>query len=195
MIVGITGGIGSGKSMVCKCLRNMGYLVFDADLVSRQLLEHNQQVRSEVIALLGEQCYHADGTVDRAFIAKQVFQDEQKLGKLNGILHPAVKTEFTNWVERNHKQPILFKEAAILFESGANQQVDKVLAVVAPKELRIKRIQQRDNRSGVEIERIMENQLNQEELISRSDFVINNDDQTLVMPALIKILRQLGQHI
>lgn len=195
MIVGITGGIGSGKSMVCKCLRTMGYLVFDADLASRQLLEQNQEVRTQVMALLGAQAYHADGTVDRAFIAKQVFQDEQQLAKLNGILHPAVKNEFIKWVDQNRSHPILFKEAAILFESGANQQVEKVLAVVAPRELRIRRIQQRDNRSVVEIEKIMDNQMDQDELIERSDFVIHNDDQTPVMPALIHILRQLGQHI
>jgi dephospho-CoA kinase len=193
MIVGITGGIGSGKSIVSRCLRVMGYLVFEADKVAAELLNKDPQVAVQVVELLGEESYHPDGTANRSFIASQVFQNQQHLDALNSILHPAVDRAFKTWIQENREHRLLFKEAAILFESGAHTSVDQVLAVVAPEEIRIKRVQQRDGRSRDEVVKIMRNQMNQDDLIHRSDFVIHNDDQNLVLPALISVLNRLGE--
>lgn len=193
MIVGITGGIGSGKSMVSRCLRSMGYLVFEADKVASAMLDQDPKVVAKVTGLLGQQSYHTDGSANKPYIAGKVFNDQQLLNGLNAILHPAVEDAFQKWIHENREQKILFKEAAILFESGANRSVDKVLAVVAPEDIRIGRVQQRDARSREEIEKIMRKQMNQDALISKSDFVIHNDDHTLVLPALISVLSQLGE--
>lgn len=190
-IIGITGGIGSGKSIVARCLRVMGYPVYDADQRASQSLDSDPNVRMQVMQLLGAEAYSKEGKPNRTFISSKVFNAPQLLAGLNHILHPVVRKDFEDWVNAHHQHPIVFKEAAILFESGAYQQVDQVIAVTAPEQIRLVRVQKRDERSEQEIKSIMARQMDQEELVRRSDFEIINDDMTPVLPALIELLNQL----
>lgn len=190
-LIGITGGIGSGKSTIARCLQTMGYPVFNSDEQASFALEHDPEVVQHVKALLGDEAYHANGKANRAYIASKVFADNQLLVKLNTFLHPVVRRMFDDWVEAHKGEKILFKEAAILFESGANQQVDEVIAVVAPEKVRLQRVKKRDNRSDKEIQDIMARQMNQEELVAKCQHVITNDDHNPVVPALLELLKKL----
>ena len=190
-LVGITGGIGSGKSTISRCLQTMGYHVFNADDQASFALEHDPKVVQRVKALLGNESYDSVGKANRAFIASKVFADSQLLNQLNEVLHPVVKRMFEDWVNDHKGEKVLFKEAAILFESGANKQVDEVIAVVAPESVRLNRVKKRDNRSEKEILDIMSRQMNQEELVAKCQHVIINDDHTPVMPALLELLQKL----
>lgn len=190
-LVGITGGIGSGKSTIARCLQTMGYHVFNADEQASFALENNLEVVQQVKSLLGDEAYDNNGKANRPFIASKVFGDSGMLEKLNEILHPVVKKMFDDWVACHSDQRVLFKEAAILFESGANQQVDEVIAVVAPQNVRMQRVKQRDGRSEKEILDIMSRQMNQDELMAKCQHVIINDGHTPVMPALLELLKKL----
>ncbi|MFM8916905.1 MAG: dephospho-CoA kinase [Bacteroidota bacterium] len=190
-LVGITGGIGSGKSTIARCLQAMGYLVFNADEQASSALEQNAEVVLQIKALIGNEAYDSNGKANRVFIASKVFADRELLKQMNSILHPVVRKMFEDWVANHKSEKILFKEAAILFESGANQQVDEVIAVVAPENVRLRRVLKRDKRSEKEIQDIMSRQMNQDELVAKCQHVIINDDHTPVMPALLEILKKL----
>ncbi|MFN5224159.1 MAG: dephospho-CoA kinase [Bacteroidota bacterium] len=190
-LVGITGGIGSGKSTISKCLQTMGYLVFNADDQASIALDHNLEVVQYVKDLLGNEAYHVNGKANRAFIASKVFSDSQLLKQLNTVLHPVVRNMFDDWVAAHKGEKILFKEAAILFESGANKQVDEVIGVIAPESVRLRRVMKRDNRSEKEILDIMARQMNQDELSAKCQHIIINDDHTPVMTALLELLKKL----
>lgn len=190
-LVGITGGIGSGKSTISKCLQTMGYFVFNADEQASFALEHDPEVVDQVKDLIGNGAYDSNGKANRAFIASKVFADNLLLKKLNTILHPVVRRMFDDWVADHKSEKTLFKEAAILFESGANQQVNEVIAVIAPESVRVQRVKKRDRRSEKEILDIMARQMNQDELVAKCQYVIKNDDHTPVMPALLELLNKL----
>jgi len=190
-LVGITGGIGSGKSTISKCLQTMGYLVFNADDQASIALDHHPEVVQYVKDLLGNEAYHVNGKANRAFIASKVFSDSQLLKQLNTVLHPVVRNMFDDWVAAHKGEKILFKEAAILFESGANKQVDEVIGVIAPESVRLRRVMKRDNRSEKEILDIMARQMNQDELAAKCQHIIINDDHTPVMTALLELLKKL----
>jgi len=190
-LVGITGGIGSGKSTISKCLQTMGYLVFNADDQASIALDHNLEVVQYVKDMLGSEAYHINGKANRAFIASKVFSDSQLLKQLNTVLHPVVRNMFDDWAAAHKGEKILFKEAAILFESGANKQVDEVIGVIAPESVRLRRVMKRDNRSEKEILDIMARQMNQDELAAKCQHIIINDDHTPVMTALLELLKKL----
>ena len=190
-LVGITGGIGSGKSTISKCLQTMGYLVFNADDQASIALDHNLEVVQYVKDLLGNEAYHVNGKANRAFIASKVFSDSQLLKQLNTVLHPVVRNMFDDWVAAHKGEKILFKEAAILFESGANKQIDEVIVVIAPESVRLRRVMKRDNRSEKEILDIMARQMNQDELAAKCQHIIINDDHTPVMTTLLELLKKL----
>jgi dephospho-CoA kinase len=191
-IAGITGGIGSGKSVISRMLKAMGYPVFAADEESKKILDHDPEVRRQVIALLGSAAYAAEGSADRQFIAGIVFTDPSKLEALNQILHPVVRRHFLAWAEAQ-KGNLVFKEAAILFESGSYSDMDLVIGVTAPDAVRIQRVMDRDGKTEDEVRTIMNRQMPTEELISRCDFVIENDGQQLVIPQLLHILDKIRE--
>jgi dephospho-CoA kinase len=184
-IVGITGGIGSGKSTVCRVFACLGIPVFDADDEGKKLYG-NEEVRKKVIALLGAEAYAGD-QLNRAAVAKRVFSDKKLLEGLNAIIHPAVQRVFAGWCEKNSASPYVLKEAAILFESGTDKDTDAVITVAAPKEVKIARVMARDKISAEDVEKRMRNQWSDEEKIKRSDFVIYNDEQQLLIPQVLKI--------
>jgi len=190
--VGLTGGIGSGKSLVCSIFSAMGYPVFNADYEARLVVENDTNTINKIKALFGEGIY-ADGNLNRAKVGEMVFSNPSLLEKLNGIVHPPVIERFFRWVEENKQHAIVVMEAAILFESGTDKGVDKVILVIAPNEIRIERIKARDGLSQELISDRMSRQLPQDELIKRSNYIIDNDGVKLIVPQVIKIVNDLAK--
>ena len=164
--VGITGGIGSGKSSVCSLLAAYGVAVYDSDSAAKRLMAENQELRQRLMEAFGAECY-TDGVLNRAYLASRVFGNDEQLKLLNSIVHPAVKADFEAWAEQQ-TSPYVVLESAILFESGFDAVVDTTLAVIAPMEERIRRTMERD---GVDREAVLSrisHQMSDDELHSRA---------------------------
>ncbi len=180
-LLGVTGGMGSGKSSVCRILESLGCRVFEADLVARQLQDADPQVRAGMQALFGEEIYKmaSDGSPElrRREVASRVFGDTTLLGKLNGLVHPAVYRAFDKAVDAATRDgvPVLVKEAAILFESGGDKGLDAVVVVSADMQLRVERAMQRTGLGREEVLRRIGTQWPREELERRADYVIENN--------------------
>ena len=187
--VGITGGIGSGKTTVCKVIEALGYPVYYADVEARKIIETDSDVTLAISNLFGNDIY-SSGKLDRQRLASLVFNNKELLAKLNGIVHPAVARHFQVWANRSNAT-IIFKEAAILFESGLNKLLDKTILVVAPEQVRLQRVIDRDNISVDNVKSRMANQATQDELVKLADYLINNDGKELVLPQLLGIIENL----
>lgn len=188
LTIGITGGIGAGKSIVCDIFRALGIHVYQADERAKRLMTEDENVVNQIRAAFGPESYTSQGTVNRIILAKRVFNDSNKLKTLNDIVHPAVETDFSNWLEKFRDEPYVLKEAALLVETGSYKKLDFLLTVVSPESLRIKRILRRDQHRTVEdIQAIISKQLAEEEKSKLSKFVIRNDDQKLLIPQILKI--------
>ena len=194
-IVGVTGGIGSGKSVVCKIFERIGIPVYESDSAAKQLYDKYPELKQSVRELISEDAIDKNGNINRKKLAEIVFNDEQKLVVLNKLVHPMVDKDFKLWVEQHKGYPYLIKEAAILFESGANKNCDLIISVISPLELRIERIRQRDKKSKTEIEKIIASQLSDKDLIERSDFVIYNDEKQMLIPQVLKIHEEVGKMV
>lgn len=192
-VVGITGGIGSGKSVVSMVFRQLGIPVYDSDAEAKLLYDKFPELRDAVRKQIAEEAFDSNGKLDRKKLAEIVFQFPEKLEILNQLVHPLVKKDFQNWVQKHPEAAYVVKEAAILFESGAYSDCDKVITVVAPRELRIQRVRERDRKTKSEIEAIMDRQSNDEEKIKRSDFVIQNDEKELILPQVLAIHESLSK--
>lgn len=177
MIVGLTGGIGSGKTTVANFFRELGIPVYIADEAGRRLMLSSKEIKKAVVDLFGEKAYSGDEP-DRKYIASQVFNDSKKLEALNNIVHPAVAADFQTWLSRQ-QAPYIIYEAAILFESGGNENCDRTILVTAPHDEKIKRLQFRDNSEINEIEARMANQWSDEKKLKLADFQIKNTDLAL----------------
>lgn len=183
--VGITGGIGSGKTTVCKVFETLGIPVFSADQRAKDLYLENSHVKERVINLIGPKAYNSDGSLNKPHLASMVFEDQTLLKALNQIIHPAVKEDYEKWLE-NQKGPYVLREAAILIESGAYQSCDKIIVVTAPKEMRINRVLQRDCTDRKSIEDRMANQMEDSKRLSYAHFEIKNDGKhSLIKQVLI----------
>lgn len=189
--IGITGGIGSGKTTVCKVFELLGIPVYYADIEAKQILNSNLEVRSNILNTFGNSILNDEEKIDKKKLASLVFNNKENLEKLNSIVHPAVREHFENWLQQHSTQKYILKEAAILFESGSYKLVDKVITVVAPLELKISRTMQRDKVTQAEVEQRISNQLNDDEKIKRSQFVIHNDEQQLLIPQILNIHGQI----
>ena len=174
-VLGLTGGIGSGKTTVAGFFEELGIPVFIADLEAKKIMNEDRLVREEIIELLGKEAY-VDGKPNRKFIAEQVFNDQPKLEQLNAIIHPAVGTYFQQWKDHQQNVPYVVYEAAILFEKGGYKRCDKNLLVIAPYEERIKRLLQRDNSTLEEIKARINNQWSDEKKAALADFIIDNQE-------------------
>lgn len=186
--VGITGGIGSGKSTVAHFYELMGYPVYHADRQAKNIANSKAEVKKQLVATFGEHIYNKE--LNRAALAKIVFSNESALKKLNAIIHPAVERDFENWCKKQ-KTPLVFKEAAILFESGTDTSVDKIICVTAPKELRIARVMKRDKTNPQEVKARISKQWAEERKAQLSDFILLADDKEPLIPQLIKVLKKL----
>lgn len=174
MIVGLTGGIGSGKSTVAGFFSEQGIPIYEADHEAKALMNRSKVIRRKLIALFGKRAYKKDG-LNRAYIAKKIFNDEALLAQMNRIVHPKVGAHFKRWIKKQNS-PYIIKEAAILFESGSYKDCDLIITVTAPKVMRVKRVTKRDGSTEDEVLAIMRNQYSDAERIPKSDFVINNSE-------------------
>jgi dephospho-CoA kinase len=174
-IIGLTGGIGSGKTTVAKYFISKGIPVYISDLEAKKVMEF-PEIISQIVQTFGNELTTANQTLDREKLAAIVFNNPEKLKQLNAIVHPAVKKHFDNWIAANQNHPILVKEAAILFESGSYKDCDKIISVSAPLELRIERVMKRDSTTREKVLQRINNQLSDEERIARSNFVIKNEN-------------------
>jgi dephospho-CoA kinase len=189
IIIGLTGGIGSGKSTIAEIFTTLKIPVFNSDQEAKKLYSL-PEVKQQIIERFGN-VYTEQNHLDKKALGSIVFNNDEKLQQLNNIIHPVVKTLFNTWINKNSHHPILIKEAAILIESGAAKQVDKIIVVTAPKKERVKRVMQRDNISEKEVIARMSKQLPEEELIAQADFIIKNDNQHLVIPQVLDIIKKL----
>ncbi len=183
--IGLTGGIGSGKSTVAQIFEVLGVPVYYADKRAKWLMQNNPQLRSEIIKTFGEQSYQ-NGQLNRPYLSGLVFNNPENLKKLNGVVHPFTISDGRSWMQ-NQKCSYAVKEAALIFESGIQGDFDFVLCVSAPKSLRIKRTIHRDKVTRDEVVARINNQLDQEIVKKLCDFVINNDEVQLVIPQVLHI--------
>lgn len=189
--VGITGGIGSGKSTVCRIFETLQIPIYYADDRAKWLMSNEQNVKKEILSLFGEAAYFADGSLNRGHIASIVFKNSSKLSELNQIVHPAVAKDGKNWFNSLKNMPYAIKEAALLIESGSHKQLDKLIVVTAPLELRIERVMARDNAKKEDIEARIAKQMDEAEKVKLADFVIINDGQHPLIPQVLEIDRKL----
>jgi dephospho-CoA kinase len=182
--IGITGGIGTGKSTVAKIFAALKIPVYEADYRAKILIENEPTIVSRIKQLLGDEAYNTDGTYNKVFVAQQVFDNKELLTSLNTIVHPAVGKDFTDWANNQRNTPYIIKEAAVM---GKNSGLDKIIVVSSPLELRISRIQKRDKRSVEEIEIIIKNQKSEEQFLEISDFEIKNNEQDFIITQVLKI--------
>ena len=188
-IIGLTGGIGSGKSTVADYFRKSGIPVYIADDQAKKIMD-KPEVSKLVIETFGNEIL-TSGTIDRKKLAAVVFNDAEKLAQLNAIIHPAVKSDFQSWISNHQDAPFLIKEAAILFESGSDQDCHFVITVTAPVETRIKRVMDRDNASYEAVLNRIANQWTDEQRIAKSVFVISNVNISETEAEIKKILKKL----
>lgn len=170
--VGLTGGIGSGKSKVAELLRNMGVAVYDSDTRAKALMANDTALREALIEAFGAECYTSEG-LNRPWLAERVFNTPDELKRLNAIVHPAVMLDFAEWAMQQSGEYVVM-ESAILLEAGLESHVDVVVAVMAPRELRLERAMHRDGATREQIEARMENQITDEERTERSKYAIVN---------------------
>ncbi len=173
--VGITGGIGSGKTTVCRLFEVLGIPVYYADERAKQLMVEDEALVRQIRDSFGDKAYTEEGQLNRAYLADIVFSNPEKLQQLNALVHPAVGRDSRRWHEEQTDAPYTLREAALIFESGSFRQLDKVITVTAPKELRIERVMRRDQVDREAVTARMENQLPEEEKVKRADYVIYND--------------------
>ncbi len=193
MKLGITGGIGSGKTSVCRVFNVIGIPVFSADPEAREIMDNNREIKREINEIVGKNIYR-DGQLNRMELASLIFNNRDLLEKVNSLVHPVVFEHFNHWTEKQ-TAPYVIMEAAILFESGASKLVDRVATVVAPMEERISRVIRRKilNRDQV-LERI-NNQMTDDERIKMSDYVIKNSENDMIIPMILRINEDLLTHI
>ncbi len=185
MILGLTGGIGSGKSTVAKIFEFLGVPVYEADVFSKTIIDTDKQLQAELVNLLGTEII-AEGKIVRPKMAELIFGDKNLLQKANNLIHPAVARHFQSWYA-SQSFPYVIKEAAILFESGSYKSCDKILVVAAPKEMRINRVMARSNMTREEVEARMNNQWPQEEKLEKADYIVTNDLTESVIKQVIHI--------
>lgn len=186
--IGITGGIGAGKSLVCRIFHCLGIPVYDADGHAKELMTTDVILVSNIKKEFGELSYNTDGSLNREYLSSTVFSENEKLKKLNELVHPRVGEDYKRWVERNKNCHYLVKEAALLFEAGSDKLLDKVVVVHAPEVLRIQRVLARDpQRSEDQVRAIINNQMSEEEKMGRAHLIIRNDEKTLVIPQVVKL--------
>jgi dephospho-CoA kinase len=186
--IGITGGIGSGKSMVCKIFGCLGIPVYDADSRAKSIMTTDGILVEQIKKEFGSLSYDADGGLNRNFLSSAVFGNAEKLKKLNELVHPRVALDGDQWTAEQIGKKYVVREAALLFESGSYKKMDKIIVVTAPEPLRVKRVLVRDKqRTEEEVLKIIRNQIKEEEKVKKADFVLRNDETELLVPQVINL--------
>jgi len=191
LLIGITGGIGSGKSLISSIFNKLGLRVYDADRRAKWLMAHDPNIKSQLIELLGSESYTEQG-LNRSFIARKSFNNENILTRLNAIVHPEVDADFTRWVELHDSSLVLLKESALIFETSSHTELDQIILVLSPSALRIKRVLARDlHRDKKDIKAIISRQSPAAETSLLAHFIINNDERDLLLPQVLSIHKAL----
>jgi dephospho-CoA kinase len=193
--VGITGGIGSGKTTVCRMFETLGIPIFYADIQAKRLMETSPYVKSQVVDLLGEKSYFPNGKPDRKFIAGLVFTDSTLLDSINKIIHPLVHAEADRWydgLKTENNTPFCLYEAALLVENGSFKMQDALIVVTCPEEIRLERVMLRDKALRQEVQQKIDNQLPEEDKIRVADFIIKNDGTQPLIPQVWDIYNKLS---
>ncbi len=189
--VGITGGIGSGKSTVAKIFSILGIPIYYADDRAKWLMQNDSSLVQKIKAAFGSESYQPDGSLNRVYLANHVFGDAEKLAEINGLVHPAVGHDFSDWAD-NQQTPYVLKEAALLFETGSYQDLFLTINVSAPLMLRMTRVLLRDaHRTEDQVNAIINKQLPDEDKNKLADFVIKNGDNKLIIPQVIEIHKKI----
>jgi len=190
--LGVTGGLGAGKSMVCEIFQSLGIPVYNADHRARWLMENEEELIEAIKKKFGDKTYSGP-KLNRDYLASQVFDNPEKLGALNALVHPRVRVDGKNWAKTRLDYSYLVREAALMIESGSYKDMDYLLVVTAPEYIRKQRVLKRDPfRSPEEVDDIMASQLSEEEKIKLSDFVLVNDGKNLLIPQVLKIHENLS---
>ena len=190
-LIGITGGIGAGKSTVSSICKHLGFKVYNSDQRAKEIVSEDSIIKKKLISFFGKNIYK-NGVLNRKFLSDKIFNDKSSLQQINSIIHPAVKKDFNSWVINNSNEKILFKESALLLESGAYKELDKIILIVSDKNLRVSRVLNRDqNRSKKEIESIIDKQIDEVEAIKYADIVIDNNHKKMLLPSVIKEIEKL----
>jgi dephospho-CoA kinase len=193
--IGITGGIGSGKTLVSKIFACLGIPVYDADSHAKELMTTDGILVSQIKKEFGDLSYLSDGTLNRKYLSEVVFNNQERLDVLNKLVHPRVGENYTQWVKRHNNKAYVLKEAALLFETGSYRTLDKIIVVHAPEEVRIKRVMHRDGRAEQQVQEIIRKQMSEEEKLKRADFIIYNDESSLIIPQVLSLHNRLQMHI
>jgi dephospho-CoA kinase len=191
-LIGITGGIGSGKSTVSQIISHLGYKVYNSDVRANEIINDNILVKEKLIESFGSDIYE-DSILNKEYVSKLIFNNESAKIKINSIVHPEVILDFNNWVKRNNTEKNLFKESALLFESGSYKELDKVIYIYSDIKIRVERVINRDpHRTKNDIEKIIKNQITSEEANKLTDYVLENDQKGLLLPNLVKLLEGIS---
>ncbi len=191
--IGITGGIGSGKTTACQIFKALGIPVFEADREAKMVMEQNPDIRKALIALFGTDIYLADASLNRALLAQKIFNDKAAINKVNGIVHPAVRKWFEEWYSEQ-SAPYIVYEAAILFETGYFKLMDSNLLIVAPREVRITRVMDRDGVTRKSVTDRMKNQWGDRAKRGLADEILRNDGRHLLTPQILTLHKNIIEH-
>jgi dephospho-CoA kinase len=193
LTIGITGGIGSGKSTVCQIFKILGIPVFEADLVAKTLINSNTEIKKGLVALFGREIYGSDNRINRKMLADLIFNDDNLLEQVNRLVHPVVRNEFINWLKTQDSEYIIH-EAAILFESGFYKMMNYTILVSAPEEMRIDRVTKRENITPEMVRGRMAKQWSDEEKRKLTTLELVNDNKKLIIPQIFEIDKNLKTH-
>lgn len=191
--IGITGGIGSGKTTVCDVFKALGIPVYDADYWARWLINNHPALKKGIVDLFGSEAYAADGAYNRPYVSEIVFTQKEKRQALNALVHPLVEQHSRQWHAEQAAQghPYTLKEAALMIESGSSRHLDALIVVTAPEDLRIQRIMQRDNMPEEQVRNRIASQMPENEKLKYADFVVHNDGRQGMVPQVLAIHRRI----
>ncbi|HEX2396332.1 MAG TPA: dephospho-CoA kinase [Bacteroidales bacterium] len=184
--VGITGGIGSGKSVACRIFSILGVPVYNADAEAKTLTNTDPEIREQLISLAGEAVF-TDQSLNRRYLSDLIFNNNELLARVNRIIHPRVEAHFIEWALLHSGSPYLILESAILFESNLYIHFDKIVTVTAPEDIRIRRALTRNNMTVEKIRSIMDSQLPEKEITEKSDYIVINDEKELIIPQILRL--------
>lgn len=195
LVVGLTGGIGSGKSIISKVFELLGIPVYNSDEMAKYLISNSTIIKEKLKINFGKGVFNRNDILNRKLLAEIVFNDIKKLNKLNSIVHPEVRKNFKIWSKSKHQFPYILKEAAILIETETYKELDKLILVTASEATRIKRVMLRDEVSESEVKNRMRNQLSDTVKIKYADFIIKNDDGDMILEQIVRIHNRLKENI
>ena len=188
--IGLTGGIGSGKSTIAQAIKHIGYPVYIADKEAARLMDSHPDIRKDITERLGANCYTSEGHINKPVLAQIIFENKEALEEVNRIVHPRVMEAFEQWAAMQSAS-LVFCETAILYESGLERYFDAVICVTAPEEVRVRRVMERDHCKLKDVMARVRNQMDEDEKCQRANFVIYNDGEHMAIPQVLDVLHKL----